>query len=80
MICYLVETHAGEAVRVETRVLIGEGKKLKLAHEMKREADGVVLASCEQFLVHVSLETRKSCDPAPVVLTAVEALAARHAI
>ena len=76
---YLEETHAGEAVRVATRVVIGEGKKLKLAHEMQRASDGAVLATCDQFLLHVSLETRKSCDPAPAVVAAVADLAARHA-
>ena len=75
---YLEETHAGEAIRVATRVLIGAGKKLKLAHEMCRASDGAVLATCEQFLVHVSLETRKSCDPAPAVRERIEALAAAH--
>ena len=76
---YLAETHAGEAFRVATRVLLGEGKKLKLAHQMIRASDGEVLASCEQFLIHVSLDTRHSCDPAPDVRAAVEALAAAHA-
>ena len=75
---YLQETHAGEAIRVETRVLIGEGKKLKLAHEMQRASDGTVLATCEQFLIHVSLTTRKACDPEPGVRAKVEALAAAH--
>ncbi len=75
---YLQETHAGEAIRVATRVLIGEGKKLKFAHEMQRASDGEVLATCEQFLIHVSLETRKACEPLPEVRKAVEALAAAH--
>ena len=76
---YLAETHAGEDIRVETRVVIGEGKKLKLAHEMKRAADSEVLATCDQFLIHVSLETRASCVPSDAVQAAVEALAAAHA-
>ena len=78
-IAYLQETHAGEAIDVATRVVIGEGKKLKLAHEMRRASDGAVLATCDQFLIHVSLETRKSCEPSADVLAAVEALAASHA-
>ncbi|MWD27769.1 carnitine 3-dehydrogenase [Aquicoccus sp. SCR17] len=77
-VAYLAETHAGERVRVDSRVLLGEGKKFKLFHEMKREADGEVMATCEQFMLHVSLETRRSCDPAPEVLARVEALAASH--
>ncbi len=75
---YLVETHAGEPFRVETRILLGQGKKLKLFHEMKRASDGEILATCEQFLLHVSLETRRSCDPAPQVAARVEALSHAH--
>lgn len=75
---YLAETHAAEAFFVESRVVLGQGKKLKLFHEMKRAADGEILATCDQFLVHVSLETRRSCDPAPHVRSRVEALAAAH--
>ena len=76
---YLEETHAGEAVIVETRALLGEGKKLKLGHEMKRASDGAVLATCEQFMLHVSLRTRKSCDPEPHVAAKVAHLASSHA-
>ncbi|MDA9865580.1 3-hydroxyacyl-CoA dehydrogenase NAD-binding domain-containing protein, partial [bacterium] len=76
---YKLETHAGEAVRAETQVLLGEGKKLGLFHTMRREVDGEILATCEQFLVHVSLKTRKSCSPAQKVQARVEALALAHA-
>ncbi|MEM7753262.1 MAG: carnitine 3-dehydrogenase [Pseudomonadota bacterium] len=75
---FVLETHASEVVRCETRVTLGEGKKLGLSHEMKRASDGALLANCDQFLVHVSLETRKSCLPEPDVLAAVEALAEAH--
>ena len=77
-IAYLDETLAGEAILVETRVVTGEGKKLGLRHEMKR-SDGTVLATCDQFMLHVSLETRKSCAPLPAVADAVERLAGLHA-
>ncbi|PYG31747.1 carnitine 3-dehydrogenase [Pelagimonas varians] len=76
---YVLETHAGEGFYVETRVALGQGKKLRLLHEMKRAKDDALLATCDQFLLHVSLETRKSCPPLPQVLQAVEALAAKHA-
>ncbi|MCT4556094.1 MAG: carnitine 3-dehydrogenase [Pelagimonas sp.] len=76
---YLVETLAAEEFYVEARVLIGEGKKLKLYHEMKRSSDGTVLSTCDQFLLHVSLETRKSCPPLPEVLQRVEVMASKHA-
>lgn len=76
---FLAECHAGDAIRVETLAPQGEGKKLRLRHEMKRASDGEVLAACDQFLLHVSLETRKTCPPAPDVLARVEALAVAHA-
>lgn len=76
---YLLETLVGEGIIVETRVALGQGKKLRLLHEMKRAKDGALLATCDQFLLHVSLETRKSCPPLPQVMQAVEALAAKHA-
>ncbi|UWR28688.1 carnitine 3-dehydrogenase [Sulfitobacter sp. W002] len=57
------ECHAGDNVTVVTTILEGAGKKLRLFHELKNAA-GDVVATCNQFLLHVSLETRKSCDPA----------------
>jgi len=76
---YLAETHAGEAVVVESRVTEGKGKKLRCFHEMKRASDGEVMATCDQFMLHVSLETRRTCEPADHVAQKVEALAALHA-
>ncbi|MGP6086221.1 carnitine 3-dehydrogenase [Antarctobacter jejuensis] len=76
---YLSETHAGEEIIVETTVTLGEGKKLRLWHEMKRAENSEVLASCDQFLLHVSLETRRSCPPLDHVRENVERLAQRHA-
>ncbi len=75
---FLAETHAGEHVQCETRMTEGAGKKLRLFHEMKRVSDGEVLASCAQLLIHVSLETRRSCAPEPDVLARIEALAREH--
>lgn len=67
---FLNETHAGDHIVVDSTVELSEGKKLKLAHEMKR-ADGTVLATTSQFMLHVSLDTRKSCPPVGAVATAL---------
>jgi carnitine 3-dehydrogenase len=75
---YLIESHAGERIEVASRVTLGEGKKLRLYHEMRRAQDGAVLSTCDQFLLHVDLTTRRSCDPLPHVRAKVEALAALH--
>ena len=71
---FLDEALAGERVVCETQVALAEGKKLRLLHEMKREADGTVLATCDQFLLHVSLETRRSCPPEPAISARLEAM------
>ncbi|MEL6409893.1 MAG: carnitine 3-dehydrogenase [Pseudomonadota bacterium] len=76
---YLAETRAGEDVIVETRVTEGKGKKLRCAHEMKRASDGEVMATCDQLMLHVSLETRRTCEPPEDVAQKVEELAALHA-
>ncbi len=76
---YLAETRAAEGIRVETRVARAEGKTLRLAHEMRRAEDGALLAACDQLLVHVSLETRRSCEPGPDLRARLDALAAAHA-
>ena len=72
---YLEETYASENIVVNTELLLAEGKKLKLAHQMKRVSDGALLATCDQFLLHVSLETRSSCVPLSPVADAIRILA-----
>ena len=74
---YLDETQAGDRIVVNTQVLEGQGKKLRLVHEMLHR-DGRLLATGEQMLLHVSLETRRSCLPSDEVLANTAALAAAH--
>jgi len=59
---YIEECHAGDRVSVNTKVLLCEGKKVQLYHEMNH-ADGRLLCSGEQFMLHVDLNQRKSCPP-----------------
>ncbi|WP_306152034.1 carnitine 3-dehydrogenase [Roseovarius sp. MMSF_3281] len=73
---YLAETHAGERVAVETEVTEGAGKKLRCFHRMKRKSDGEVMATCDQLMLHVSLETRRTCEPPEDVAERVAKLAA----
>lgn len=74
---YIDEALAGDRVYVNSQVLLGEGKKLRLLHEMYHR-DGRLLATDEQMMLHVSLETRKSCPPDGVVLENTEKLAQAH--
>ena len=76
---YLAELHAGALIRVETVVTEGAGKKLRLSHRLLG-ADGTVHATGDQLLIHVSLETRRACEPSGAVRDALETLATSHSI
>jgi carnitine 3-dehydrogenase len=75
---YLGEMRAGTRLRVETQVLGAQGKKLHLFHAIK-DAAGATTATMETLLLHVSLETRRSCPPLPAVAERLAAIAAQHA-
>jgi len=75
---FLAETLAGQTIKVQSRVLEGRGKKLRIYHEMLG-ADGTLLATGEQLLIHVNLTTRRACEPTDAVLHAVQEMAAAHA-
>ena len=74
---YLAEVRAGTPIRVETVVREGSGKKLRLSHRLF-DGDGELCSTGEQLLIHVSLETRRACEPAGAVRDALEALAQSH--
>ncbi len=71
------EVHAGARITIRTRVVMGEGKKMHLWHEMY-EGDRL-LATGEHFLLHVSLETRKPTPPAEHIEAALVRFAQGHA-
>ena len=70
---YINECHAGEQVFAFTTIKLAKGKKLDLYHEMKN-AQGTVCATGSQFLLHVDLNSRKSCPPLEPVASALEGL------
>jgi len=74
---YLDETHQGARLQVQTQVLAGQGKKLHLFH-MLRSGDRLV-ATVETLLLHVDLETRRSCPPAEAVEAQLLAFTSAHA-
>jgi carnitine 3-dehydrogenase len=75
---HLDEVKALEPIVVETQVLQGKGKKMRLFHTMCH-ADGRVLATGEHMLLHVSLDSRATCEPGPRVKARLEEIAALHA-
>jgi carnitine 3-dehydrogenase len=73
---HLDEARAGTQIKVRTQMLQGQGKKLHLFHVMR--AGDRVLATGEHFLLHVNLETRRSCPPSAEIEAALEMLRAAH--
>ena len=71
------ETMAGTRIVVDSRVVDGGSKTLRLLHEMRRAEDGTLLAEGEQVLVHVDLATRRSAPPPEAVAAAIQALLER---
>ncbi|MBK0326703.1 carnitine 3-dehydrogenase [Rhodobacteraceae bacterium F11138] len=69
---HLDEAHAGARIRIDTQMLLGQGKKLHLFHRMY-EGDRL-LATGEHFLLHVSLETRKPSAPSETIEAAMARL------
>ena len=77
-ICHLGEAHAQDPVIVTTQVLSGAGKKMHLFHRLSH-ADGTPLATAEQMLIHVSLETRRATEPGANVARKLGEIADAHA-
>ena len=74
---HLDEVRAGESIRVTTQILAGKGSKLHLFHRL--ENGGKLAATGEHLLLHVNLQTRRSCPPEPEVAAQLARLGARHA-
>ena len=72
------EVNAGQLIEVKTQILLGEGKKMHLWHEMS--SDSRLLATGEHFLLHVSLETRRPCDPSQEILKSLNEISKAHAL
>jgi carnitine 3-dehydrogenase len=75
---YQAEAHAGQKITIESQIMLGEGKKLKVHHRMYAK-DGTLLATGDHFMLHVSLKTRRTCNPEPDVLKQLEAAAKAQA-
>lgn len=76
-ILYKSELLEGQSVTIQTVVLGADAKRLHVAHEMRRTADGVVAAQEELMFLSVSLASRR-VSPFPAgaaarILAAAEA-------
>jgi acyl-CoA thioester hydrolase len=76
---YLVEAHEGEQLRIATRLLAHDAKRLRLHHAMHREADGQVLAVTELLALHVDKTTTRAAAFGAGPFARIEAVAVAQA-
>jgi carnitine 3-dehydrogenase len=84
---YTVETHihyarevaVHEPIVFETQILGVDAKRVHLIHSMLHGADGGLLCTAEQMLVHVDMNAGRSAPILPDVAAALQAIAAAHA-
>lgn len=77
-IAYLREAAEDAPLRITTRVLGLDRKRLLIYHEMFHGDTDKLLATTEQMLVHVDMNAARSVAILPHVHDALEAIAAAH--
>ncbi|HEX3090912.1 MAG TPA: thioesterase family protein [Ilumatobacteraceae bacterium] len=77
-IAYLREAAENAPLRITTRVLGVDRKRLLIYHEMFHGDDGTLLATTEQMLVHVDMNAGRSVAILPDVRAALDAICAAH--
>ena len=75
---HLLEVAVNEPIYAETQLIDASGKKMHVFHHLRHQ-DGRLLATGEHLLLHVSLESRSTCDPAPAVRHKLDEVMALHA-
>lgn len=77
-IAYLREAAEHDPLRITTRVLGVDNKRLLIYQEMFHGDSGELLATTEQMLVHVDMNAGRSTAILPEVRAALDAIAASH--
>jgi acyl-CoA thioester hydrolase len=65
-LCYMRELHRGDVVRIRTRLIRADGKRVHLFHEVRTEPTDNVAATGELMLIHVD---RRSGRAIPLAAT-----------
>jgi carnitine 3-dehydrogenase len=82
---YTVETHLrhlgeitlGEAFATTTQIVAQDSKRIHIFHRL-HHADGRLLATGEQMMLHVDTTKHRACEADPAVLSAISAIAVEH--
>ena len=76
---YLREIFAGDSVRIGSRILDHDGKRLHYFHEMVHADQGWLAATSELVALHVDMASRKSAPFPDQVAARIGALRSAHA-
>jgi len=73
------EAHAGDPVAVTIQMLAADAKRMHIFQTATREADGVVVATGEQMLLHVDTKAGRACPAEPAMQEKLLRIAAAQA-
>jgi acyl-CoA thioester hydrolase len=76
---YLIEAHDGERLRIGTRVVAHDEKRLRLHHTMVRVRDGETLAMIELMALHVDKRVVRATPFLPEAAARIEAVSRAQA-
>ena len=75
---YLSETKLGERVQVFTQVIDHDSKRLHILHHLYRPQDGALLATSEQMLMNIAVQTGRAAKFAASVGANISSIFETH--
>jgi acyl-CoA thioester hydrolase len=78
MIFNLQEASEGDELALTLQLVDVDEKRIHLFHSMFNAANGALLATCEQMLVHVDMAQSRACGMPADIADRVQAIAAAH--
>ncbi len=78
-VTYRRELRLGDGLRVESRLLGFDDKRMHFFHRMYRADDGELAATCELLGMHIDMERRRSAPFPPAVHERLAAVRQAHA-
>ena len=77
-VTYRREVGENTPLHFATQMLEFSNKKLRIFHQMFHESEGFLVATNELLLVHVDLESRRSCEFPDLVLARLDEISQQH--
>jgi acyl-CoA thioester hydrolase len=77
---YLQELHLGDPIRLTCQLLDADSKRVHYFLRMFHAEAGYLAATSEQMMIHVSLESRRTCPFPPKVSEVIDQMMAAHKV